>query len=150
MALAKTMPDWLERTDLCEARISLSEKNDDHAVILALTPDVVIERIDDLRAAALAMLPDAAELDASDAGGLLDVARDVLQSALTTKAAGKLLAIVTDLVRCHVSSWKIAKRGLNPKPDSYDSASLDAIVRRLPAPIIGRIVQGLVLLSGNW
>ncbi len=149
MALTKTMPDWLERTDLCEARVKLGGK-DDHAVILALTPDVVIGRINELRDAALAMLPEATDLDVSDPQGLLDVARDVLQSALTPHAAGKLIKLVSDLIRCHVSSWQITGMDFNTKPGDINPKALDAIVRKLPIPIIGRIVQGLVLLSGNW
>jgi len=137
---------WFERTDLCEARIKLSTRHDDHAIVLAVDVAFLRERVEAIR-----KLADAARSlpDLDDITSLGDIAK-LLGAALTAEHADVLLGHIADLLRVCVRSWDLAHYGPGFGEGLPEhAAERDALIRRLPVPVLCRLVEGCMRLLGN-
>lgn len=142
------LPDWLERKDCVRATIRLTEK--DHATILALPVAVVeglIERLVRLVEGAV----DLETLSVQTPGEMWEL----VKSILADERIGEALEIVDEVLARSIQSWELGEIGqayghdFNVELGRAGYEIRAAIWRALPLSALRRLVEGVVLHSGN-
>jgi len=146
---ADRLPDWLERTDCVRAQIRLTEH--DHATILALSLEDIQEHAKELISLVEGAF-DWQELSIERIGQVLDLIKGALEGELIDQALG----IVDTILTRAIESWELsslvgpyALGTIGKCPSEHDAPIRSAIWRGLPLSVVRRLVEGVLIHSGN-